>query len=181
VRRSGLIAINLKPDDSLIAARFAGKGDEVSLITYNGQQIRFKESDVREMGRTASGVTGMRLKKGDHIVAADVLKKGDKDMEILVVMENGYGKTTSASEYKVQKRGGSGIKTAKVTKKTGNVIGGAVLGKTDLEEGELVVMSQKGQVIKLPLKDVPSLGRDTQGVRVMRLRPGDAIASMVTF
>ncbi|MCA9366221.1 DNA gyrase subunit A [Candidatus Kaiserbacteria bacterium] len=181
VRRSGLIAINLKGDDSLIAARFTAAGDEVSLITSGGQQIRFKESDVRQMGRTAAGVTAMKVKKDDYIVAADVLKKGDKDREILVVMENGYGKTTPAKEYKIQKRGGSGIKTAKVTGKTGRVVGGAVLSKEDITEGELVVMSQKGQVIKLPLKDIPSLGRDTQGVRVMKLRAGDHIASMVTF
>ena len=181
VRRSGLIALKLKPGDSLIAARFTGKGDEISLITHEGQQIRFKESDVREMGRVASGVSAMKLKKDDHIVAADVLKSGEKDREILVVMENGFGKTTSAKEYKVQKRGGSGIKTAKVTAKTGKVVGGAVLSDEEKAEGELVVMSRKGQVIKLPLKDVPSLGRDTQGVKVMRMRAGDAIASIVTF
>ncbi len=181
VRRSGLIAINLKGDDSLIAARFVGKGDEVSLITNDGQAIRFSEGDVRQMGRTAAGVAGMKLKGDDYIVSADVLRKGEADREILVVMENGYGKTTSAKEYKLQKRSGSGIKTAKVTNKTGSVIGGAILSKEDKAEGELVVMSQKGQVIKMPLKDVPSLGRDTQGVRVMKLRAGDSIASMVTF
>lgn len=181
VRRSGLIAISLHDGDSLIAARFVGSGDEVSLITHSGQQVRFKESDVRQMGRTAAGVAAMKLKKSDHIVSADVLPKGAKDMEILVVMENGFGKTTPAKEYKVQKRGGSGIKTAKVTSKTGNVIGGAVLGSEDKAEGELVVMSRKGQVIKMALKDVPSLGRDTQGVKIMRLREGDAIASIVTF
>ena len=181
VRRSGLIALTLKGEDSLIAARFVGKGDEVSLITNGGQQIRFKESDVRQMGRTAAGVTAMKLKGQDYIVAADVLKKGDTDRDILVVTENGFGKTTHAKEYKVQKRGGSGIKTAKVTSKTGQVVGGAVLSKEDKAEGELVVMSQKGQVIKLPLKDIPSLGRDTQGVKVMKLRSGDKIASMVTF
>lgn len=181
VRRSGLIAITLKDEDSLIAARFVGAGDEVSLISSSGQQVRFKESDVRQMGRTASGVAAMKLKKDDLVVAADVLKKGDKEREILVVMENGYGKTTPAKEYKLQKRGGSGIKTAKVTSKTGKVVGGAVLSHEDKETGELVVMSQRGQVIKLPLKDIPSLGRDTQGVRVMRLRDSDHIASMVTF
>lgn len=181
VRRSGLIAINLHEDDSLIAASFVESGDEVSLITRSGQQIRFKESDVRQMGRTAAGVTGMKLKKGDRIVSADVLNKGMKDAEILVVMEKGFGKTTPAKEYKVQNRGGSGIKTAKVTTKTGEVIGGAVLSPEDKESGELVVMSQKGQVIKMALKDVPSLGRDTQGVKIMRLREGDAIASIVTF
>jgi DNA gyrase subunit A len=96
-------------------------------------------------------------------------------------MENGYGKTTPAKEYKVQRRAGSGIKTAKVTAKNGNVIGAAIVSKEDKAEGELVVMSKKGQVIKLPLKDVPSHGRQTQGVRVMKLRPGDSIASIVFF
>lgn len=181
VRRSGLIAIKLKSDDKLVSAMFVGKGDEVSLVTQNGQAIRFKESEVREMGRTAAGVAGMKLKGDDKIVSADVLKKGDKEREILVVMENGYGKTTSAKEYKVQSRAGSGIKTAKITAKTGKVIGAAALTAEDIKEGELVVMSQKGQVIKLALKDVPSLGRDTQGVKVMKMRVGDSIASIVTF
>lgn len=181
VRRSGLISIKLKDGDSLISAKFTGKGDEVSLVSHNGQAIRFKEEDVRQMGRTASGVTAMKLKKDDYIVSADVLKSGDADRDILVVMENGYGKTTHAKEYKTQNRGGSGIKTAKVTTKTGKLVGAAVLSKQDKEEGELVVMSKKGQVIKLPLKDVPSLGRDTQGVKVMKMRSGDLIASIVYF
>jgi DNA gyrase subunit A len=181
VRRSGLIGITLKADDALIAARFVGKGDEVSLITRNGQAIRFAESDVRKMGRTAAGVAGMKLKADDIIVAADVLREGLADREVLVVTAGGYGKTTFAKEYKLQKRSGSGIKTAKITSKTGPVIGGAILTREDKEEGELVVMSQKGQVIKMALKDVPTLGRDTQGVRIMKLRAGDSIASMVTF
>lgn len=181
VRRSGLIAITLHEKDSLIAAKFVGSGDQVSLISLKGQSIRFKESDVRQMGRTAAGVSGMKLGKGDIIVSADVLKKDDKDSEVLVVMENGYGKTSPTKEYKVQKRAGSGIKTAKITSKTGNVIGAAVVGGEERTEGELVVMSKKGQVIKLPLKDVPCLGRQTQGVRVMKLRPGDSIASIVYF
>lgn len=179
VRRSGLIAITLKDDDSLIAARFVGKGDEVSLVTLQGQSIRFKESDVREMGRTAAGVTGMRLGKGDMIVSADVFKKDEKNTEVLIVTQQGYGKTTPTKEYKVQKRGGSGIKTAKVTSKTGQIVCGIVLREDERADGELVIMSQKGQVIKLPLKDVPTLGRQTQGVRVMKMREGDAIASVV--
>ncbi len=179
VRRSGLIAINLRDDDSLISARFVGKGDELSLVTYKGQAIRFKESDVREMGRIATGVSAMKLGKGDSIVSADVIKKGSKDMEILIVTEHGYGKTTPIKEYKVQKRGGSGIKTAKVTDKTGTIVGGTVVGGEQRTEGELVIMSKKGQVIKLPLKDVPTLGRQTQGVRVMKMRAGDSIASIV--
>lgn len=181
VRRSGLIAITLKEDDALISAKFVGKGDEVSLVTAKGQSIRFKESDVREMGRTASGVTGMKLGKGDVVVTADILSKEHLHCEILVVMENGYGKTSPAKEYKVQKRAGSGIKTAKITPKTGQVIGAAIVIGEEKEEGELVVMSKKGQVIKLPLKDVPCLGRQTQGVRIMKLREGDSIASIVYF
>ena len=179
VRRSGLIAITLKDADSLISARFVGKGDELSLVTRGGQSIRFKETDVREMGRTASGVTAMKLSKGDSIVSAEVFTKGAKDLEILIVTEDGYGKATPAKEYKVQNRGGSGIKTVKVTDKTGKVVCGIVISAEERKEGELVIMSKKGQVIKLPLKDVPTLGRDTQGVRVMKMRAGDQIASVV--
>ena len=181
VRRSGLIAITLKEEDSLIAAKFVTAGDEISLITYDGQAIRFKEDDVRQMGRTAAGVGGMKLKGSDYIVAADILNEGEADREILVVMENGFGKTTPAKEYKTQNRGGSGIKTAKVTAKTGKVVGAAVLTPEDRAEGELVVMSKKGQVIKLALKDVPTLGRDTQGVKVMKMKAGDSIATIVYF
>jgi DNA gyrase subunit A len=179
VRRSGLIAITLKDNDSLIAAKFVGKGDELSLVTRGGQSIRFKEADVREMGRTAAGVTAMKLGKGDEIVSADVFTKDVKDREILIVTEDGYGKSTPAKEYKVQNRGGSGIKTVKVTDKTGKVVCGIVITAEERKEGELVIMSKKGQVIKLPLKDVPTLGRDTQGVRVMKMRAGDSIASVV--
>ncbi len=179
VRRSGLIAINLHDGDALIAAKFVGKGDEVSLVTAKGQSIRFKESDVREMGRTAAGVTAMKLGKGDSIVSADVITKGDANKSILVVTEHGYGKLTNAKEYKVQKRGGSGIKTLQQTPKTGVVVAAMVIGADERADGELVVMSKKGQVIKLPLKDVPTLGRQTQGVRVMKMREGDSIASVV--
>jgi DNA gyrase subunit A len=179
VRRSGLIAITLKDGDELIAARFVGAGDEVSLVTKRGQSIRFSEKDVREMGRTAAGVTAMKLGKGDSIMSADVIKKGAAHVELLIVTEDGFGKTTPAKEYKVQKRGGSGIKTAKVTDKTGTIVCGIVISGEERAEGELVIMSKKGQVIKLPLKDVPTLGRQTQGVRVMKMRSGDSIASVV--
>ena len=181
VRRNGLIAITLNDDDSLIFAQFVEKGDEVVLMTAKGQAIRFKESDIREMGRNAAGVRGMKIGKGDRIVAAGVVKKGIKDYEILAVMGNGYGKTTTVSEYKVQNRGGSGIKTAKVTSKTGEVVAGQIVSKEELENGELVVMSKKGQVIRLALNEIPSLGRQTQGVRIMKMREGDSIASSVFF
>jgi len=179
VRRSGLIAITLRDDDSLIAAQFVGTGDQVSLITKLGQAIRFEESDIRQMGRTAAGVTGMKLGAKDHIMSADVLKSDATDREILIVTENGFGKTTPAKEYKTQKRGGSGIKTVKVTAKTGPVVRGIIITGEERVEGELVIMSKKGQVIKLPLKQVPALKRDTQGVKVMKMRAGDSIASVV--
>jgi len=179
VRRSGLIAITLKDNDALIAAKFVGSTDEVSLVTEKGQSIRFAATDIREMGRTAAGVTGMKLGKGDVIVSADILSQTDKDSEILVVTEHGYGKSTPAKEFKVQNRGGSGLKVAKVTDKTGTIVGAMVIHHDERADGELVIMSKKGQVIKLPLKDVPTLGRDTQGVRVMKMRAGDSIASVV--
>ncbi len=179
VRRSGLIAIKLKDGVSLISARFVSKGDEVSLVTRGGQAIRFTETDVRQMGRTAAGVAAMKLGKDDYIVSAGVLKKGDKDREILIVTDFGFGKTTPAKEYKVQKRAGSGIKTAKVTDKTGKIVRGVIITGSERNDGELVIMSKKGQVIKLPLKQVPTLGRDTQGVKVMKMRAGDSIASVV--
>jgi DNA gyrase subunit A len=127
------------------------------------------------MGRTAGGVRGMKLGKGDIVIAIDVIKKGfAKDGSFLTMSANGFGKRTSLEEYKVQKRGGSGIKTAKVTPKTGKLIVAKVLAGG---EDELIAMSKKGQVIRTSLKDIPSLGRQTQGVMVMRLRPGDALAS----
>ena len=182
VRRSGLIAIGLKSDDELIAAQFVGKGDTISLITANAQSIRFAESDLREMGRAAGGVTGMKITKGDHIVSAEVIRAGaEKDSSILIIMEKGYGKMTEVSEYKVQNRAGSGIRTAKVTDKTGKIIGAQIITEADKDGGELIVMSKKGQVIKTPLKSIPSLSRDTQGVTIMKLHAGDSIASVVSF
>lgn len=175
VRRSGIIAIRLDKDDSLISALSTEKGDEVMIATSDGQSIRFKESDVREMGRTAGGVTGIKLKKGDEVIGVDVVKKGKAEGSFLTMSANGFGKKTALKEYKVQKRGGSGVKTAKVTSKTGKLIVAKVLTG---EEEELIAMSKKGQVIRTALKDISSLGRQTQGVTIMRLRPGDGIASL---
>jgi len=175
VRRSGLIAIKLQAGDELLSARFVDDGDELILISEKGQSIRFKHTDVREMGRGAGGVRGMNL-KGDKLVTADVIKKSYEKPEILVVSEQGLGKMTVLKEYKVQNRGGSGIKTFKVTPKTGKLVGAMVVVD---KEGELVAISKQSQVIRLALKEVPSLGRQTQGVRIMRPRAGDSVASLV--
>lgn len=175
VRRSGLIAIKLDKGDELDAARFVEKGDEVMLATSGGQSIRFKESDIRTMGRNAAGVRAMRLSSGDSIIGVDIIKKDLKEAGFLVMSENGLGKKTSLKEYKTQKRGGSGIKTAKVTPKTGKLIVGRIVSP---EFKELIAISQKGQVIRTELDSIPSLGRQTQGVTIMKLRPGDKIASL---
>ena len=181
VRRSGIIAINLRSGDKLVSANLASEGDSVSLVTAKGQSIRFDEGDVRQMGRAAGGVRGILVKKGDEVVSAEVIPvANEKNASLLVVMSKGYGKHTKIGEYKIQGRGGSGIKTAEVTPKTGQIIGAKVV-TGDLKEEELVVVSKKGQVIRCTVGEIPSLGRATQGVRVMKLREGDSIASMVAL
>ncbi|MSU55247.1 MAG: DNA gyrase subunit A [Candidatus Taylorbacteria bacterium] len=176
VRRSGLIAIKLQQGDQLISASFVEKSDECIVATSNGQSIRFRESDVREMGRNAGGVRVVRLKKGDVLVGSDIIKKNQKNPTLLVIMENGYGKKTDLEEYKTQKRGGSGIKTAKITSKTGKLIASKVVDEAEIEE--VIAISKKSQVIRVDVKEIPIIGRQTQGVRIMRLREGDSIASI---
>ena len=181
VRRSGIIAINLKKGDKLVSANLSAEGDTVSIVTSKGQSIRFDVEDAREMGRTAGGVKGMTVKKGDRVVSAEVIPaEKEKDASLLVIMSKGYGKRTKMSEYKVQGRGGSGIKTAEVTPKTGEIIGAKVV--TGKDEGEeIVVVSKKGQVIRTGVASISQLSRATQGVRIMKMREGDSIASMAAL
>ena len=176
VRRGGIIAIKLAKEDTLVSAEFVEKEDTTVIITKKGQAIRFKSSDIREMGRSAAGVRGIKISKGDVVISAGVIpKESEKTARILVMAEKGYGKATPAREYKIQNRGGSGIKTAKVSDKTGVLVGGRIL----IVQEELVAMSKKSQVIRVETKEIPSLGRQTQGVRIMKLRAGDALASMI--
>jgi DNA gyrase subunit A len=174
VRKSGLIALKLKEDDMLEWVRPSDGKDDIMIITALGQAIRFKESGVRAMGRTASGVRGVKIKSNDYVVGMDVVnpllvKKGV--FEVLVVSEHGLGKRTRVSEYKVQGRGGSGIKTMNVTTKTGPIMGARVVNNTEL--GDLLLISEHGQVVRTPLKSVSKLGRATQGVRIMRFKESD--------
>lgn len=175
VRRGGLIAMTLNDGDELLSSMFVEKGDGVVLATKVGQSIHFVESDVREMGRTAAGVRAIKLGAKDEVIGASV-NKTEEESSLLVVSANGYGKQTKMAEYKQQKRGGSGIKTAKVTTKTGELIGAIV---TTENYSEIVAISKKGQVIRTDLSSIPSLARQTQGVRVMKLKAGDSIASLV--
>ncbi len=180
VRKSGIIAIKLEKGDLLKKVVKTSGQDDIILVTKNGASIRFKESDIRPMGRSAAGVKGISLKSGDEVIGMDVIVKDDSDKKtkkyLLVVMNNGYGKKTEISQYRMQKRSGSGIKTAKVTSKTGNIVFSCLLNETT-EDQDLIVISQKGQVIRTAIKSISVLGRATQGVRIMRLDEGDGVAS----
>lgn len=180
VRRSGLIAIKIKEGDKLIWAKPTAGKDEIQLITAKGQAIRFKEEDVRDMGRGAAGVHGIRLKNGDIVVGMGIIKddkEKQKKYQVLSVMEQGYGKRTDLSLYKVQGRGGSGIRTAKVTTKTGGLINAFVVNPETMKDKDLIIISEKGQVIRLPFSSVNQAGRDTQGVKLMRFKTsGDKVA-----
>ncbi len=181
VRRSGLIALTLKEDDELLWVRPTTGKDEVMLVSSNGQSIRFPEKGIRAMGRSAAGVRAMKLKGEDAIVGMDIIpskfKKGE--YQLFVIMSKGYGKRTDLIEYRAQNRGGSGIKTAKVSGKTGEIVTGRVV-RADTEK-DLLIISHKGQVIRLPLSSVSELGRSTQGVRLMRFKASaDTVASVTT-
>jgi DNA gyrase subunit A len=175
VRRSGLIAISLDDGDELLSAMFVRPKDDIICATREGQSIRFAESDVREMGRTAGGVNGMKLSKGDYLINADVISPEMNNPQFLVMSETGFGKKTPLDEYKTQKRGGSGIKTMNLTAKTGKLAIGKVV--TD-DMSELIAMSKKSQVIKTDLSTIKSSSRSTQGVIIMKPREGDSLASL---
>jgi len=175
VRKSGLIAIKLRKDDLLKKAVKTTGENDIILVTKKGQSIMFKEQDIREMGRPASGVKGITLKKEDKVVGMSVIDKNITDKQyLLVVMKNGYGKKTDIKEYRKQGRGGSGIKTANVTPKTGEIVFSKII--TDDEE-DLIVISQQGQVIRTKISSIAKISRSTQGVRIMKLGEGDKVAS----
>ncbi len=176
VRRSGLIAMTLQKGDELKWVKLTTGNDELMITTANGQAIRFKETDVRPMGRTASGVRGIRLKKADEVMSLDLIEKGRdlKTTQVLVISEQGLGKKTDIGEYKIQKRGGSGIKTMNITKKTGQLKVMQITSRA--EEADLVVISKAGQTLRTALGTISTLGRATQGVRIIRLDEGDRVA-----
>jgi len=180
VRRNGLVAIKLRDEDVLEWVKPSAGSDEVVLVTSGGQSVRFKEKDVRPMGRAAAGVRGIRLKNRDAVVGMDVINPDaakTSKYDLLVVLDNGFGKRSGIGNYKIQGRGGSGIKTAKVTDKTGKIVSAFVINTK--EERDLLVVSDQGQIIRLPIASVPVLGRDTQGVRVMRFKEDkDGVASV---
>jgi DNA gyrase subunit A len=175
VRKSGLIAIRLRAEDSLEWVKQASDGNEALLVTKNGKCIRFNEANARPMGRASIGVRGIKLKENDEVVEMDIVK--DPEIaELLVIMANGLGKMTKVVNYRFQTRGGTGVKTANITDKTGNIVGAKVLYKE--MDADLIMISKSGQVIRLNTKQIPSQGRATQGVYLMRMRPKDKVASI---
>lgn len=180
VRKSGLIAIKLRADDDLNWVQSSKGVENIILVSRDGQAIRFKETDVRPMGRASSGVRGFRLKSSDEVVGMAIFDpKDDKIANILIIMAHGHGKQTELKHYKIQGRGGSGIKTAKITDKTGKIVTAKLVYP---DNKEMIVMSHKGQVIRLPIAQVSILGRDTQGVRVMRFKAeGDTVANITVM
>ncbi|MDO5713940.1 MAG: DNA gyrase subunit A [Tissierellia bacterium] len=169
IRKNGIIAITLKEDDELISVRQSSGGDEFILVSENGKAIRFSEADVRVMGRSAQGVRAIELEDGDKVVAVDIAMD---DKYLLVISENGYGKMTKLSEYKVQNRSGKGLITYKIKPKTGKIVSAKVIDQTD----EVMMITEKGTIIRLETEGISVMGRNTSGVKLMNIKDSKIVA-----
>ncbi len=170
-RKDGIIAINIKDDDELIAVEKSDGNDEIIMVSKNGKAIRFSEKDCRPMGRVSQGVKGMKLADDDEVLSMMVVKEIDGDLFILT--ENGFGKRTALSEYKRQKRGGSGVITLKITDKKGKAAGAGILK----DEYDIMIISENGILIRIPARSISKTGRSTQGVKVINLGDGNKVGS----
>ena len=175
-RKTGLLAITLKDDDELINVRMTDGQDSVVLVTRKGLCITFKEDDVRPVGRTAQGVIGMRLDNDDDVIGMEPIISGQK-ATLLAITENGFGKRTELDEYRIQNRGGKGVITYKVTPKTGEIIGIRIVNGTE----DVMLITDKGTIIRLKVEDISILGRSTQGVTLMRTTDGGKVVSIETI
>ena len=173
VRSSGLITINLDEGDELKWIIMTNGDNEIVISTSLGQAIRFHEKDVRPMGRASRGVRGIRLRAGDQVIGMDAVQVGSS---IFVISQSGYGKRTKVAQFTAHARGGVGIRSAIVNKKTGDLVGVKTLTGDDSQE--VIIISKQGQTIRLGIKDIPELGRATQGVRIMRLNNSDSVVSL---
>lgn len=172
-RVGGIIALNIREDDELIEAKITNGSDEILLTSYFGQAIRFEEDDVRDMGRTATGVIGIRLDEGDQVVSLEVIE--NKEAQVLTVTEMGYGKRTLVDEYRVTGRGGKGIITIKTTGKNGRVVGAfQVTNDTQI----MIITTHAGKVIRMNASEISVYGRGTQGVRLIGLEPDERVAAV---
>ena len=170
-RKGGINAITIRDKDKLIACSLTDGSQEIFLATYEGKAIRFPESNVREMGRTASGVRGISLSKKDLVMGMEIV---DKDATLLTVTEGGFGKRTLVDEYRSQSRGGKGIINIKTTKSNGMVVG----LDTVVDKDELMLITSSGMIVRCPMKDVRTTGRSTQGVRLMRMKGADKVVAV---
>jgi len=169
--RTGIIAINLREGDELVKVIPTNGGDDILMVSKLGQAIRFSEDEVRPMGRAAAGVRGMKLKPGDEVVSLDTCRD---DVAMLIVTDAGYGKRTQLEHFNRQGRGGQGVRGIKLTAKKGHVVAAFMVGLDD----EIFVINSAGTVIRMPVRDISSQGRDATGVRVMSLAPGETVASV---
>jgi DNA gyrase subunit A len=177
IRKSGIIAMGLDEGDVMIGAKFTSGKFDIILATKSGLSIRFKEEDVRSMGRAAGGVRGIRLEEGDQVVGMEVIDPADEaKTTLLTVCENGFGKRTQLSEYRDQSRGGKGIITIKASDRNGPVVG-IRLGR---DEDDVMIMTEKGIAIRLHCKSLSIISRNTQGVRLVRLDEGDRVAAIAS-
>jgi DNA gyrase subunit A len=174
VRRNGKIAMRLDDGDSLIAVRPATNDTHVLMISSEGQAIRFKIDDLRDASRTSGGVRGMKLPKGGYVVGVESLDDGE---ELLIISERGFGKRTKVAEYPVQGRGGQGVKTLNITDRTGNVAACRIIDPKQ----ELILVSEGGIVIRTTVNSISLLGRNTQGVTVMRVGENDRVAAIAAI
>ncbi|ABW17577.1 DNA gyrase subunit A [Alkaliphilus oremlandii] len=170
-RKSGLIAISIREDDELIKVKLTDEDSEIILITAQGMSIRFKEQDVRDMGRSAMGVKGINLSPKDHVVSMEIV---EENKDLLVISEKGFGKRTDTSEYRLQTRGGKGIKTYNVTGKTGPLVGAKIV----TDEDEVLLINNYGTVIRLNVSNISKLGRNTKGVTLMRMEEDQSIITI---
>lgn len=170
-RKGGLYAISLNEEDELINVKLTNGDNQVFVVTHEGKSIRFKETDVRPMGRTAHGVRAIDLSDGDYVVGSAIL---DGDAELLLVTENGLGKVTASEEYKIQSRAGKGVKTYKITEKTGKLVGVKAVGEND----DVMLITSGGTIIRTAVSGISRMGRATQGVMLMRLAEDEKIVSI---
>jgi DNA gyrase subunit A len=171
-RVGGIIALTVNPGDLLVNAIFSAGGNDLILCSKGGMSIRFSEEDVRAMGRGAAGVRGMDLEEGDEVVGLTVLDKTKKE-DILSVTNSGYGKRTAAEEYRIQSRGGKGIITMKSSDKNGEIIAARAVSDSD----DLMLITDKGQVVRIRIREISTMGRNTQGVRLVRVKEGEKVVA----
>jgi DNA gyrase subunit A len=174
IRRNGMIAIKLDDGDELVWSNITDGKSEVLIITKGGKAIKFKEDSVRPLGRATTGVRGIKIDTKDQVIGMDVISHGDNP-DVLAIMENGLGKKTPVQQFPLQGRGGQGVKVAKVTDRTGPVVVAHII---PAKSEEVIITSKKGQIVKLPINQIPKLSRDTQGVILMRFaKASDGVAS----